>query len=285
MLLESTAAMAVLAGLLGLLVGSFLNVVSLRLPRLMEYEWRAQCAELQGAEPPEDEPPGLTWDRSRCPHCGHGITALENIPVVSYLALRGRCSACRAPISLQYPVVELLTGVLAVWVVVHFGPTTAAAGGILFAWVMLAGSVIDIREQLLPDSLTLPLLWAGLLFNLQGTYASLPDAVIGAAAGYLSLWCVYHAFRLITGKEGMGYGDFKLLAAIGAWLGWQLLPVVILFASLVGVVAGVGMILFLGRDRQLPIPFGPYLAAAGFLAMLYGADVTQAYLRFSGLSG
>lgn len=279
----NAAALVVLAGILGLLVGSFLNVVSLRLPRRMEHEWRAQCVELTGGEPPGDAPPGLVWERSRCPHCGHGITALENVPLVSYLALRGRCSACGGRISAQYPAVEALTGILSAWVVWHFGATIAGLGGLLFAWMLIGMSVIDVREQLLPDSMTLPLLWIGLLFNLHGTYASLPDAVFGAVAGYLSLWIVYHAFRLLTGKEGMGYGDFKLLAALGAWLGWQLLPVIILFASLVGVLAGLGMILFLGRDRQLPIPFGPYLAAAGFLAMLYGHPVLAAYLKFSGL--
>ncbi len=283
--LESAAIQAALAGLLGLLVGSFLNVVSLRLPRLMEHEWRSQCAELEGRESPAEAPPGLVWDRSRCPQCGHGITALENIPLFSYLALRGRCSACGTRISAQYPVVEAMAGILAAWVMLHFGWGAAAVGGILFAWVLLAGSVIDIREQLLPDSLTLPLLWAGLAFNLNGTFVPLQEAVIGAMAGYLSLWAIYQAFRLLTGKEGMGYGDFKLLAAIGAWLGWQALPVVILFSSLVGVVTGIGMIVFLGRDRQLPIPFGPYLAAAGFLGMLYGEAVLKAYLHFSGLGG
>lgn len=282
---QSAAIQAALVGILGLLVGSFINVVSLRLPRLMEHDWRSQCAELEGRPAPAGRPPGLVWDRSHCPHCGHGITALENIPLVSYLVLRGRCSACGARISVQYPVVEAFAGGLAVWVMLHFGWGPAAAGGILFAWMLLAGSVIDIREQLLPDSLTLPLLWAGLLFNVGATYVPLKEAVIGAVAGYLSLWLIYHAFRLLTGKEGMGYGDFKLLAAIGAWLGWQALPVVILFASLVGVVTGIGMIVFLGRDRQLPIPFGPYLAAAGFLAMMYGETVLEAYLRYSGLAG
>lgn len=283
--LESAALQAALAGLLGLLVGSFVNVVSLRLPRLMEHEWRSQCAELEGRQAPAEAPPGLVWDRSRCPQCGHGITALENIPLLSYLALRGRCSTCGARISAQYPVVEAMAGILAAWVMLYYGWGAAAVGGIVFAWILLAGSVIDIREQLLPDSLTLPLLWAGLVFNLNGTFAPLPEAVVGAVAGYLALWLVYHAFRLLTGKEGMGYGDFKLLAAIGAWLGWQVLPVVILFASLVGVATGIGMIVFLGRDRQLPIPFGPYLAAAGFLGMLYGEAVLNAYLRFSGLGG
>jgi leader peptidase (prepilin peptidase)/N-methyltransferase len=284
-LLQDSAALQVaLAGGLGLLVGSFINVVSLRLPRLMEFEWRSQCAELEGRQIPSESPPGLVWDRSHCPHCGHGITALQNIPLVSYVALRGRCASCGTRISAQYPVVEALAGGLAAWVMLHFGLGPAAVGGIFFSWMLLAGSVIDIREQLLPDSLTLPLLWGGLLFNLGATFVPLRDAVIGAIAGYLALWLVYHGFRLLTGKEGMGYGDFKLLAAVGAWLGWQVLPVVILFASLVGVITGIGMILFLGRDRQLPIPFGPYLAAAGFLAMLYGEAVLNAYLRYSGLS-
>lgn len=277
---------AALGGMLGLLVGSFLNVVSLRLPRRMEHEWRAQCLELLDRQSPETTaPPDLLWDRSRCPHCGHAISALENIPVLSYLALRGRCSACGARISFQYPVVETLTGLVSGWLLWHFGATPQGLTALPFAWSLIALSVIDIREQLLPDSITLPLLWCGLFFNLWSVHATLADAVIGALAGYLFLWLVYHAFRLLTGKEGMGYGDFKLFGAIGAWLGWQLLPAALLFASLVGVLAGVGMIIFLGRDRQLPIPFGPYLAAAGFLAMLYGKQVTEWYLRFSGLSG
>jgi leader peptidase (prepilin peptidase) / N-methyltransferase len=267
-----------LATLLALFVGSFLNVVIHRLPRMMEREWLAQAADLRGEAPAETEPYNLAAPRSRCPHCGTTIGAIDNIPLVSYLFLRGRCRHCDAPIGVRYPIVECITAVLCGCAAWHFGPGAAAIGAILFLWAMLALTFIDLDTQLLPDSLTLPLLWLGLLFNLGGTFARLPDAVIGAVAGYLSLWSVYWLFKLTTGKEGMGYGDFKLLAAIGAWLGWQMLPLTILLSSAVGAVVGIALIVFGRHGRNVPIPFGPYLAAAGVLALFFGDALTQRYL-------
>ncbi len=277
-LLANPAVFAMAAGLLGLIVGSFLNVVIHRLPKMMEADWQCQCAELRGEAPPAVETLTLATPRSRCPHCGHGITAMENIPVFSWLVLRGKCSACKAPISIRYPLVEAVAGLLSAYAAWHFGFGLQAAGAILFIWAMVALTGIDFDTQLLPDSITLPLVWLGLLFNLFGTYTSLPSAVIGAMAGYLSLWSVYWAFKLATGKEGMGYGDFKLLAAIGAWLGWQMLPVTILLSSLVGAIVGVGLIVLAKRGRNVPIPFGPYLAAAGLLALFCGRELNRTYL-------
>ncbi len=277
-LLQDPLVFAALAALVGLFVGSFLNVVIYRLPRMMEREWHAQAAELRGEPPPEQERFNLATPRSRCPHCGHLITALENVPVVSYLWLRGRCRHCNAPIDRRYPVVELLTAVLSGYAGWHFGFGLAAAGALLFLWAMIALAFIDLDTQLLPDNLTLPLLWLGLAFNLGATYAELPSAVVGAMAGYLVLWSVYWLFKLATGKEGMGYGDFKLLAAIGAWLGWQMLPLTILFSSLVGAVVGIGLIALTRHGRNVPIPFGPYLAAAGVLALFWGDALTKYYL-------
>lgn len=277
-LLANPVVFAATAGLFGLIVGSFLNVVIHRLPKMMEADWQCQCAELRGEELPTTEPLTLATPRSRCPHCGHGITALENIPVISWLVLRGKCSSCRAPISVRYPLVEAATGLLSAYAAFHFGFGLQAAGAILFIWAMVALTGIDFDTQLLPDSITLPLVWLGLLFNLFGTYTSLSSAVIGAMAGYLSLWSVYWGFRLATGKEGMGFGDFKLLAAIGAWLGWQMLPVTILLSSLVGAIVGVGLIVLAKRGRNVPIPFGPYLAAAGLLALFYGKELNRTYL-------
>jgi leader peptidase (prepilin peptidase) / N-methyltransferase len=267
-----------LATLLALFVGSFLNVVIHRLPRMMEREWLDQAAELRGEAPAQAEPFNLAAPRSRCPHCGTAIGAIDNIPLFSYLFLRGRCRHCNAPISVRYPVVECLTAALCGYAAWHFGPSAAAVGAILFLWAMLALTFIDLDTQLLPDSLTLPLLWLGLIFNLGGTFARLPDAVLGAVAGYLVLWLVYWLFKLATGKEGMGYGDFKLLAAIGAWLGWQMLPLTILLSSAVGAVVGIALIVFRRHGRHVPIPFGPYLAAAGILALFFGETLTQRYL-------
>ncbi|HJV93495.1 MAG TPA: A24 family peptidase [Azonexus sp.] len=267
-----------LATLLGLFVGSFLNVVIHRLPKMMEREWHAQAAELRDEPIPEREPFNLATPRSRCPHCGHQITALENIPVVSYLILRGRCSHCAASISRRYPIVEVLTAGLTGYAAWHFGYGAAALGAFCFVWAMVAMTFIDLDTQLLPDSLTLPLLWLGLALNLGSTYVELSNAVIGAMAGYLSLWSVFWLFKLTTGKEGMGYGDFKLLAAVGAWLGWQMLPLTILFSSLVGALAGIGLIAFARHGRNVPIPFGPYLAAAGVLALFWGKRITDLYL-------
>ena len=271
---------SITGGVLGLLVGSFLNVVIHRLPAMMERDWQAQCAELRGEASPECEPLSLVWPRSRCPVCGHPISALENIPIVSWLILRGQCSGCHCAISPRYPIVEAASGLLSAFAAFHFGSGWAAAGALPLIWGLIALTFIDFDTQLLPDSITLPLLWAGLLFNLFGVYTTLPSAVIGAMAGYLSLWSVYWSFKLLTGKEGMGYGDFKLLAAIGAWLGWQILPMAILLSSLVGAIVGVVLIVFAKHGRQVPIPFGPYLAGAGILALLWGKSLTQAYLHW-----
>jgi leader peptidase (prepilin peptidase)/N-methyltransferase len=277
-LLQDPFAFTGVGALLGLFVGSFLNVVIHRLPRMMERDWHAQAAELRGEEVQPTERFNLATPRSRCPHCGHLIGALENIPVLSYLVLRGRCGHCGARISLRYPIVEAFTALLSGYAAWHFGFGLAAAGALLFIWTMVALAFIDIDTQLLPDDLTLPLLWLGLLFNLGDTFTDLPSAVIGAMAGYLALWSVYWLFKLVTGKEGMGYGDFKLLAAIGAWLGWSLLPLTILLSSLVGAVVGITLIVLARHGRNVPIPFGPYLAAAGIIALFWGELLTSRYL-------
>ncbi|MFN3986511.1 MAG: prepilin peptidase [Rhodocyclaceae bacterium] len=275
---EAPLALGIIGAVIGLFVGSFLNVVIHRLPKMMEREWLAQAAELRGESPPESVRFNLATPRSRCPHCGHQITALENIPVISYVVLRGKCGHCGAPISRRYPVVELLTAALTGFAAWHFGYGLAAVGAILMLWTLIALTFIDLDTQLLPDNLTLPLVWLGLAFNLGGHFTDLSSAVIGAMAGYLSLWSVFWAFKLLTGKDGMGYGDFKLLAAIGAWLGWQMLPLTILFSSLVGAVVGISLIVFARHGRQVPIPFGPYLAAAGVLALFWGRPLTEMYL-------
>jgi leader peptidase (prepilin peptidase)/N-methyltransferase len=266
--------------LFGLVVGSFLNVVIHRLPRMMEREWATQCAELRGEAIPETEPFSIVRPRSRCPDCGHQISALENIPILSYLIIGGRCKGCGKPISWRYPLVEALTGLAFGFVAWHFGPAVAAAAGMLFSAAMIALTFIDFDTQLLPDSITLPLVWAGLLLNIFATFTDLASAVLGAVAGYLVLWSIYWLFKLATGKEGMGYGDFKLLAAIGAWLGWQILPLTILLSSLVGAIVGIALILLAGRGRNVPIPFGPYLATAGLIALFWGKAITQTYLGF-----
>ena len=280
MLPETLGDLAVAAGLLGLCVGSFLNVVIHRLPKMMEQDWQAQCAELRGESPPDQgEALSLAKPRSRCPNCGHQITALENIPLVSYLLiLKGKCSGCGTRISPRYPITELLTGLLSAFAAWHFGPTIQTVGALALLWALIALSAIDLDTQLLPDSITLPLLWLGLAFNLWTTFADLPTAVIGAMAGYLSLWSVFWLFKLATGKEGMGYGDFKLLAALGAWLGWQMLPAIILLSSVVGAVVGIALIVAARHGRNVPIPFGPYLAAAGVIALFWGQRITQGYL-------
>jgi leader peptidase (prepilin peptidase)/N-methyltransferase len=285
---------------IGLVIGSFLNVVIYRLPVMLDLEWRRQAAAL--LQPPgaaleggqEPAAPGVPFNlltpRSACPACHAPIKAWQNIPLVSWLLLRARCHACGARISVRYPLIELATGVLSGWVAWHFGfgVTTACALGI--TWCLIALTGIDIDHQLLPDGITLPLMWAGLLAAVAiGPAAGMPvpvspaDALIGAAAGYISLWLVFHAFRLITGKEGMGYGDFKLYAALGAWLGWKVLPLVILLAAAAGALIGIAMILLRGRDRSAPMPFGPYLAIAGWIAMLYGDSLIDTYLHVAGM--
>ncbi len=266
----------------GLCVGSFLNVVIHRLPRMMERDWRAQCAELAGQTPAPEERYNLFVPRSRCPSCNQGIRARDNIPILSWLILRGKCSACGARIGARYPIVELAAGAAAAYAAWRYGATLAAVGAALFCWTMIALAVIDLDTQLLPDDLTLLLLWAGLAFNLGAVFAPLPAAVIGVIAGYLSLWAIYWAFKLATGKEGMGYGDFKLLGAIGAWLGWQSLPLVILASSVVGAAVGIGLIVFGGRSRDKPIPFGPYLAAAGVIALFWGDQIVRRWLPVLG---
>ena len=270
----------------GLLIGSFLNVVILRIPARLEFDWHSQCRDLLELQPPEESPeppPGILWSRSRCPKCGHNIKAVENIPLLSYLFLKGKCSSCKAPISRRYPLVEAITAILFLLVAMHFGPTlqTLAALGLTAILVALAG--IDIDHQLLPDDLTLFLLWSGLFASLFNVFTDPVSSIIGALAGYLSLWLVYHLFRLLTGKEGMGYGDFKLLAAMGAWMGWQLLPLVILLSSLVGAVVGLLMIAMKRHHSSQPMPFGPYIAMAGWIALLWGAQIIDAYMRNSGL--
>jgi leader peptidase (prepilin peptidase)/N-methyltransferase len=266
-----------IAAFLGLCVGSFLNVVIHRLPKMLERGWQAQCAELRGEDPAPGPAYNLVVPRSACPACGAPITALQNIPVVSWLVLRGRCARCKAPISARYPVVEVLGGLLAACAVWRFGATPQGIGACVFLWSLLALTMIDFDTQLLPDSITLPLLWAGLIANLWHTFASLPDAVIGAVAGYLSLWTIYWLFKLIRGKEGMGYGDFKLLAALGAWLGWQLLPVIVLLSSVVGAGIGISLIVFRGRDHSVPLAFGPYLAIAGAIALFFGSTLVKLF--------
>ncbi len=259
----------------GLCVGSFLNVVIHRLPKMLERGWQAQCAELRGETPPAEPTYNLVVPRSACPACGQPITALQNIPVVSWLALGGKCASCKAPISVRYPVVEILGGLLAAYAIWRFGATPRGVAGCVLLWSLLALTMIDIDTQLLPDDLTLPLLWAGLIANLWGLFAPLRDAVIGAVAGYLALWTIYWLFKLIRGKEGMGHGDFKLLGALGAWLGWQVLPVIVLLSSVVGAVIGITLIVFKGRDNQLPLAFGPYLAIAGGVALFFGEPLVK----------
>ena len=254
----------------GLCIGSFLNVVIHRLPKMLERGWQAQCAELRGEVPSVEPAYNLVVPRSACPACGKQITALQNIPIVSWIALRGRCAKCNAAISPRYPVVEAMGGLLAACAIWRFGATPQGLAACVLLWSLLALTMIDFDTQLLPDGITLPLLWAGLILNLWGVFTSLPDAVIGAIAGYLSLWTIYWLFKLIRGKEGMGYGDFKLLAALGAWLGWQVLPVIVLLSSVVGAIIGIALIVFKGRDHNVPLAFGPYLAIAGALALFFG---------------
>jgi len=270
-----------LVAVVGLLVGSFLNVVILRLPRALMHEWRDQCRALLELEAEPDArpaPPGPVRGRSRCPDCGHAIAGYDNIPVLSWLLLRGRCRHCGKPISMRYPSVELFTAIVSVIVIWVLGPSAQGLAGLLLSWTLIAAAGIDLDHKLLPDQLTLPLLWAGLLLNLFGVFTDLDSAVIGAVAGYLSLWLVFHLFRLATGKEGMGYGDFKLLAAIGAWFGWQVLPGVILLASGVGAIVGIGLILARRQGREVPIAFGPFLAAAGWLALVLGERIQAWWL-------
>ena len=271
----ATLAATLAALLFGLLIGSFLNVVVYRLPVMAQRELDNYIAHEAGKELPHQDRFNLMVPRSACPHCGHRITALENIPIVSWLFLRGKCSSCKAPISARYPVVEAVTGLLSAVLVWKLGSGWLGLAGLVFTYFLIAMTLIDYDTKTLPDDLTYPLLWLGLLINLNGTIVPLRDAVIGAMAGYVSLWAVYWLFKLVTGKEGMGYGDFKLLAALGAWMGWAMLPTIIILSSVVGAIVGISLIVFARRDRNNPIPFGPYLAAAGMIALLYGTPLTR----------
>ncbi len=263
---------------LGLVIGSFLNVVIHRLPIMMQRESDNYVATESGKELVHTTRYNLLVPRSACPHCQHQISAFENIPVISYLLIGGKCRGCKAPISMRYPIVEALTGLLSGLVIWQFGSSIAGMGAVVFVWFLIAMTFIDADTQLLPDDLTLPLMWGGLLLNLHGTYTSLDNAVIGAVAGYLSLWSVYWLFKLATGKEGMGYGDFKLLAALGAWMGWGMLPLIILLSSAVGAIIGISMMVLGKLGKGKPIPFGPYLAIAGLIALLWGHDINSQYL-------
>lgn len=282
-LASSPLAFVLSALILGLLVGSFLNVLIYRLPIMMERDWQAQSREmLKLPAEPESETFNLILPHSRCPHCAHQIRPWENLPVLSYLFLGGKCSSCKAPISKRYPLVELTCGLLSGYIAWHFGFGWPAAAMLVLSWGLLAMSLIDADHQLLPDDLVLPLLWMGLIVNSFGLFISLGDALWGAVAGYLVLWSVYWLFKLITGKEGMGHGDFKLLAMLGAWGGWQILPLTILLSSLVGAVLGLIMLRLRNVETSTPIPFGPYLAIAGWIALLWGGQITDSYLQFAG---
>jgi leader peptidase (prepilin peptidase)/N-methyltransferase len=277
------------AGILGLLVGSFLNVVIYRLPKMMERDWRQQCVEFLGDDNIKDDAKkntgpekfNLVTPNSTCPSCGHKIKPWENIPVISYLFLRGKCSACKTHISLRYPIIELVTGLLSAIAIYTFGPNTTGLACLIFTWCLVALTMIDFDTQLLPDSITLPLLWIGLIANSFGLFTSLDSALWGAIGGYLSLFSVYWLFKILTGKEGMGFGDFKLLGALGAWLGWQMLLQIIMLSAFAGAIIGISMIVIRGRDKNIPIPFGPYLAIAGWIALMWGHDINQIYLNYA----
>jgi leader peptidase (prepilin peptidase)/N-methyltransferase len=276
-----------LAGIIGLLVGSFLNVVIYRLPIMMQRGWRKECLEYLQISPEADQaeetPFNLVLPLSRCPSCNTPIKPYQNIPVISYLFLKGRCATCGCRISMRYPIIEAFTAICSFMVAWHFGYTPQAAFALLLTWSLIALTFIDVDHQLLPDSIILPMLWLGIFLSLFNVYTDAHASIIGAIAGYLALWSVFHLFKLATGKEGMGYGDFKLLALFGAWLGWQYLPIIILLSSLVGAVIGLGMIIFVKHDHNVPIPFGPYLAAAGWIALLWGHDLNRLYLAIAGL--
>lgn len=291
-LLEGNSALLIsMVGLFGLFIGSFLNVVIYRLPLRLQHEWHTECQEFLGTDSsPSDKlqshsaPENIFTSRSHCPHCGHQISAVENIPVISYLILRGKCSECSNHISLRYPLVEILTAVLSTMVAWSFGYSLALPFVLILVWSLITLSFIDFDHKILPDKLVYPVLWLGLVVNSGNLLTDIYSSLYGAVAGYLVLWITYQGFRLLTGKEGMGYGDFKLLALIGAWLGWQMLPLVVLLSSLVGAIIGILGILILGRDKQLPIPFGPYLSIAALIALFWGQQLVDSYLQFAGIS-
>jgi leader peptidase (prepilin peptidase)/N-methyltransferase len=280
LLATSSTFLVICTSLLGLLIGSFLNVVIHRLPVMTQREWQNDCAALLETklEDAPAEPFNLVTPRSRCPNCGHAISAIENIPLLSYAILGGKCRGCKKPISARYPFVELLSGVTAAAVVIHYGFSPATVFALALTWSLIVLAAIDFDTQWLFDSITLPMLWLGLVVNYFGIFVSLEEAVLGAVFGYLALWSVYWGFKLATGKEGMGYGDFKLLAMLGAWLGWKVLPVIIVLSSVVGACIGIGLMVFTSHDRSKPIPFGPYLAIAGWIALLWGGDIMARYL-------
>lgn len=278
LLQQNNTLFIIISVVFGLMFGSFINVVIYRLPKMMEREWHNNCLDLQGIDIPEQPKFTLSKPRSACPHCGHNITALENIPIISYLALRGRCRGCKAPISMRYPLVEALTGALIGLIAWQYGYTTTTLFAWSFIFALIALTFIDFDTHLLPDDITLPLLWLGLIFNLNYGFTDLKSAVIGAITGYLILWSIYWLFKLIRGKEGMGYGDFKLLAAIGAWFGWKLLPAVILLSSTLGAVIGIILIVATKRGKEVPMPFGPFLAIGGIAALFYGQQLARFYL-------
>ena len=287
LLATSSVTLLISIALLGLLIGSFLNVVIYRLPVMMQRRWETECASLQTTDTEQSEPAdtfNLILPASTCPDCGHKIGPLENIPLLSYLFLKGRCRSCGSPISAQYPLVELVTALLSALVAWQLGFSWEMLAALIFTWTLIALTVIDLNTQLLPDDLTLPLLWLGLLLNLGGIFTDIHSSLMGAAAGYLSLWLVYHGFKLVTGKEGMGYGDFKLLAALGAWAGWQALPLIIILSSLLGTIIGIAMIVTGKQQRGTPIPFGPFLAGAGWTAFFWGESITDFYFQVSGLN-
>lgn len=287
-LYASPAFLYFVTAILGLCIGSFLNVVVYRLPITLQKEWQSDCCSLLEIEPPKESSKhkvfNLLFPNSHCPHCDHNIRLWENIPVLSYLILKGKCAGCSQAISLRYPLVEFTTAALSVLVVYLMGFNAQSGLALVLTWALIALTLIDFDTQLLPDNITLPLVWLGLIVNYFGVYTSLENALWGAIVGYLSLWSIFWLFKLITGKEGMGYGDFKLLAALGAWMGWQALPQIIILSSFVGAAIGIGGILIMGRDKNVPIPFGPYLAIAGWIALLWGEQISLWYLQFSGLA-
>jgi leader peptidase (prepilin peptidase)/N-methyltransferase len=283
--LSSIWLLPLLVTLIGLSVGSFLNVVIYRLPKMLEKQWTDDCIEHLGqASGDKKETFNLNKPSSHCPNCKHKIRPWENIPVISWILLQGKCSNCKTRISPRYPIIELVTGLLSLIVTLHFGLSWALLGALLLTWALIALSMIDFDTQLLPDSITLPFLWLGLIFSLAEIFSNPTSAIIGAVAGYLSLWSVYQIFKRLTGKEGMGYGDFKLLGMLGAWLGWQFLPQIILLSALIGALIGLSLIMLRGRNKNIPIPFGPYLSGAGWISLLWGAEINHLYLTWSGLT-
>jgi leader peptidase (prepilin peptidase)/N-methyltransferase len=278
----SLSALAMAAFPFGLIIGSFLNVVILRFPEQLKNSWRRESEDFLGLPSEPIETISLAKPASRCPSCGVPIKPWHNIPVISYVFLRGKCTSCSTPISIQYPLVELLCGLATAFIVYQFGLSIMSAYCLLFTWVLIALTGIDYHDQLLPDQITLPLLWLGLFANLSGTFVPLNEAVIGALAGYLSLWSVFWIFKLVTGKEGMGYGDFKLLAALGAWMGWQMLPLIIILSTFVGAVVGIIGVMAKSKDKQVPIAFGPFLAMAGWIALIWGDKILESYLSVFG---